>query len=234
MPDADYLPKADADFAIWLQNFSLKITTVYNTQFTISAGQITAIQNDAAMATYLINSYVKAFKTGTEDRVAYKSLIVDGKIGQVGGAVPSATIAVPVAPANVVAPGVKARIRLLVKQIKANSSYTTVIGEDLGIVAPATPINLNPKPTGSAMAMTKSQVQLKFVKGRYTGIQVESMRGAEKVWSVLGSYFRSPILDEREPLAPGQPEVRNYRYTYLDGNDTIGQASDTFTVTTTP
>ena len=60
------------------------------------------------------------------------------------------------------------------------------------------------------------------------------MRGAEKVWSVMGSYFRSPILDEREPLALGQPEVRNYRYTYLDGNDTIGQASDTFTVTTTP
>ncbi len=234
MPDADYMPKADADFAVWLQNFGLKVTTVYNTTFGLTVGQITAIQNDVTMARYLINDYLEAFKTATEDRVAYKTLIVNGTIGQVGGAVPSATIAVPAAPVNVVAPGVKARIRILVKQIKANSAYTVVIGEDLGIVAPAPPINPNPKPQGSAMALTKSQVQLKFVKGRYTGVQVESKRGAETQWSVMGSYFRSPLVDERAPLVAGQPEVRSYRYTYLDGNDTVGQASDTFTVTTTP
>ncbi len=192
MPDADYLPKADADFAVWLQNFTLKITTVYNTLFGISAGQITAIQNDNTAVNYLITQYLEAFKTATQDRVAYKDLIVSGKIGQVGGGFPSATVAVPPAPANAVAPGVKARVRLLVKQIKANSQYTEVIGEDLGIVAPTPIPNPKPKPRGSAAAQGASRVELKFVKGRYTGVQVESRRGSETVWSVLATISAAP------------------------------------------
>ena len=87
---------------------------------------------------------------------------------------------------------------------------------------------------GEARALANSQVELKFVKRGFSGIQVESKRGAETNWSVLGNYLRSPILDTRPLLVAGQPETRSYRYRYLSGNDPVGTVSDTFTVTTIP
>lgn len=126
------------------------------------------------------------------------------------------------------------RLRLLVKRIKAHLLYTEVIGGDLGIIASTIAPSPNAKPTGSARALANSQVELKFVKRGFSGIQVESKRGAEANWSVLGNYLRSPILDTRPLLVAGQPETRSYRYRYLSGNDPVGTVSDTFTVTTIP
>ncbi len=235
MPDKDYLPRADADFAVWMQNFTLKITTVYNTQFNISAANITAIQNDNAYVAYLITQYLEAFKTALQDRVAYKDLFLDGKIGATGGAIPSATIAVPAPPAATIQPGIKARLRLLVKQIKANSAYTDDIGQDLGIIAPRlSPLPQHFRPKCSALAKAGSQVVITWTKGRFDGVIIESERGSETVWTFLDRDMVSPFVDTRPPLVAGQPEIRRYRLFYLKGDERVGDPSDVLVVTTIP
>jgi len=235
MPNLDFLPRADADFAVWLQNFTLKVTTVYNTTFGLTAGQITAIQNDNTMTQYLITQYLEAFKSALKTRAEYKALIVDGKIGATGGAVPSATVAVPAAPANVVAPGVKARVRILAKQIKANGNYTAAIGADLGIVAPAgSGDNSGAKPKAAAAAKNGSQVVITWTKGGFDGVVIEGQRGAETGFTTLDRDFVSPYTDTRPPLVAGAAEIRKYRLFYLKKDVVVGVASDVLTVSTTP
>ena len=235
MPVRDFIPKADADFAIWFQNFTLKVTTVYNTVFGLTAPQITAIQNDNAVTQYLITQYLDAFKSALKNRAEYKALIVEGKIGATGGAIPGATVAVPAAPATAVAPGVKARIRLLARQIKANAAYTAAIGGDLGIVGPAGGgPDAGAKPGAKAAVKAGSQVTLAWTKGRYQGVVIESQRGAETGFTMLDRDFISPYTDTRPPLAAGTAEVRKYRLFYLKKDVVVGVASDVLTVSTTP
>ena len=233
MPTADFIPRADADFAVWMQNFTLKVTTVYNTTFGLTAGQITAIQNDAAMVNYLITQYLEAFKTATKDRVAYKDLIANGKIGQTGGAVPSATVAVPAAPATVVAPGVKARVRLLANQIKANAAYTGAIGQDLGIVGATTSSGAT-APKCSAVAKAGNTVVIPWTKGSYQGVYIEGKRGAETTFTFLDRDMKSPYVDTRPPLVAGTPETRQYRVWYLMDDNKVGDPSAILSVSTIP
>lgn len=228
---AEYLPTTDAELAVWYNNFNLKIPT-YATLFGLVAGDTAAIANDTAAIIYMINQ-VELSKVNTQDRVAYKDLIKKGPIGAVGGAYPGSFVP-PTTPAVIVLPGINPRMRLLVKRLKAHPAYTVAIGEDLGIVRDVVVGPVIPKPTGSARSLIGSQVQIKFVKSTFSGVMVESKRGSETAWSVLGTYIRSPFVDTRAPLIAGQPEVRNYRMVYVVGNDQTGDASDVLVVTTMP
>ncbi len=228
---SDYLPDKDAEFVVWLNNFNTKIPG-YAATFSLVAGDTTAVANDYAAINYMVNQ-VELSKVNTQDRVAYKDLIKNGPIGATGGAFPGA-FTPPAAPGTTVLPGVTPRIRLLAKRIKAHPAYTVAVGEDLGIVRGHFSSTEIPKPTGSARALIGSEVQIKFVKKGFDGVFVESKRGAETAWSTLGTYIRSPFVDNRAPLSAGQPEVRNYRMVYVKGNEQTGDVSDVLVVTTMP
>ena len=79
-----------------------------------------------------------------------------------------------------------------------------------------------------------SGVEIKFVKSGFAGVRIESKRGTETGWTMLTNALRSPFLDERAPLEPGQPEVRQYRLIFLKGNSAVGAPSDTMLASTTP
>ncbi len=186
MPGTDYLPKTDTELVVWLQNFGLKLTTVYNTTFGLTPAQISSVQADMAMTTYLVNQYLEAFKTAQRDRTAYKDLILYGQLGRTGGPVPSATVAVPAAPAMVVAPGVVARIRALVKQLKSHAAYNPSIGQDLGIVGKPSAVDPSTaQPRATIAAKPGVQVVITWTKKSFTGVLIESQRTDETVWSPL-------------------------------------------------
>ena len=228
----DYIPTDEGDLLTWLSNYQIKLTTIYNTLFGLTAGEITAIQNDVIAMTYMINQ-VGLAKTNMQDRYAYKDLIKKGPIGATGAAYPGA-FTPPAVPVVLVLPGIIPRVRLMSKRVKAHPAYTISIGEEIGIVPPFNPLPPNPKPVGSAVPLGSSLVQIKFVKKSYTGVRLETKRGTETDWTSMGNYVRSPIIDSRPPLVPGQPEKRQYRMQYLEGNTVIGISSDVYSISTNP
>ena len=225
----DYFPNQEDGLVIWFANFNAKIGG-YAATFGLLPGDLTGIANDNTALAYMVNQ-VKLASENVKNRTSYKELIINGRIGQVGGPFPGSFVP-PTVPTNVVVPGIIARMRLLVNRIKANANYTQSIGQDLGIIGVAATIAAKPKVT--AKALLGSQIELKYVKGGNEGVRVLCKRGAEIDFTSLGGSFRSPFTDARLPLVPGQPEVRHYIVQYLSGNNVVGVPSDTVRITTIP
>jgi len=225
MPSADFIPSGDAEFVIWLGNFVTKLTTVYNGTFGITAAQITALNADYANMRYIIADYLPAFDAAKKNRVAYKDLMRNGKTEQglpvptTAQAVPSPTVAVPAAPATAVLPNVEFRMRVLIKQLKANPVYTLAVGIDLRIVPPSSTTDpTTAKPKVTAVAKPNGQVLMNWTKGKFDGVIIECRRGTETAFIFLDRDFKSPYVDTRPNLAAGVPELRTYRVRYeLDG-----------------
>lgn len=231
--NTDFLPKGDTDLMMWYGNFAAKLPNYASTfGFTPTDPTLAAVVADNAALAYMVNQ-VQAARVNTQERVAYKDLLIVGPIGQTGSGFPGA-FTPPTAPSTTVAPGIVPRVRALAKRLKANAAYTESIGRDLGIARPAIGPVSTAKPTGAAQSLVNSQVQIKFIKNGHAGICIESRRANETEWAMMGNYLRSPVMDTRSPVVVNQPELRSYRMRYLDGNAAIGEPSDILTVTTMP
>src|SRR5207237_528711 len=101
------------------------------------------------------------------------------------GTTPTAPGAAAVIAITPVPRGVIERTRVLCQQIKSHPSYTPAIGSDLGLVAPVTAASGDPKPKGTATAQGNFQALLEWVKGRYDGVDIETQREGESVWTYL-------------------------------------------------
>jgi hypothetical protein len=72
MAKTNYLPRADKDRVVWLNNFSVKFaTSAVGLGFT--AADVTSVSNDTAMFAYLVNQ-VEIYTSAKEQRVDYKNL----------------------------------------------------------------------------------------------------------------------------------------------------------------
>ena len=114
--------------------------------------------------------------------------------------------------------------------LKAQPTYSESIGQDLGVVGTAAMLAAQEaKPTLRA-ELAPGLVRLKFSKEGWSGVNVYRQQ-PDGSWRFLGTDTRSPYED-RTPLAqPGQPELRQYRVTYLHKDLEVGTPSDTVSVT---
>ena len=231
MPASDYIPNSDGDRLKWFNNFSTKIGG-YAPTFALLPPDVDAIRADCAAAIYMINQVTTA-KQDFERRVQYKETLIDGKISAAASAYLGAFTPQPV-PVVLVAPGVIARLRAVVKRIKAHAQYTVATGDDLDIVPIVPVINPNVKPKLTGIALAGMRVEIKFIKAGFDAVSVESKRGNEAGYTYLGTFVRSPFVDNRATLVAGQSEQRTYRATYLNGNDEFGLASEPLVITTIP
>jgi hypothetical protein len=116
--------------------------------------------------------------------------------------------------------------------IKASPGYEASVGEDYGIVA------AEPAPPGVpeirvATALIDSDVALKLSKAGYDALAIDMRRGGG-AFSQIGVSLTATFVDETEPLAAGEPEVREYRVQGLEGNARVGGVSASVSVSTTP
>lgn len=225
-----WLPVRESDKLTWLQNFALKLN-VYVGTAGIVAGDVTAVNLYRDLYLWSINR-TDQIRTVSQDLTEWKRLLSDGPIGTPIGAAPIAPT-YPALPVGTPVAGIFPLVIALAERIRNTAGYTTAIGEDLGIVPPAGGPPLG-DPVATLTALPASQVQVGFAKSTSDGVLVESQRGAEVTWTVLGTDRFAPYLDTRAPLMAGQPEVRRYRLRYLDGDDPIGNYSAVASVTTVP
>ena len=122
-------------------------------------------------------------------------------------------------------------IRRLAKQIKSSKTYTTGIGDDLGIIGPdiASKETVVMKPSLKAN-INGHEVVIKFRKDGTDGIKLYSKRGAETEFTFLAVDTASPYNDTREKLEASKPEQREYYAYYFVSDSDVGQQSDVLKV----
>jgi hypothetical protein len=69
------------------------------------------------------------------------------------------------------------------------------------------------------------------MKKSYSGVMLYGRRGSETEFGLLSKQLVSPYVDDRENLAAGVPETREYRAQYFRNDQPIGQMSDILVVT---
>jgi hypothetical protein len=202
MAKQDYIPKADGPLLAFHDNFKNQVAALAAT-FGLTTGEVTAVANrNSDMHTKFSDS--QAAKATAQAKAADKQ--VSFRTGV-------------------------AETRALANRLKAHPSYTTALGEQLGIVGPEDTTDLtNAKPTLAAAAVTPGLVTIQFNKSISSGVRILSKRGSETSFTLLAIDTESPYIDTRANLAAG-PETRQYQAQYLTGDDSIGLISDTLVVT---
>ncbi|MEX0642505.1 MAG: hypothetical protein WD468_07380 [Pirellulales bacterium] len=226
---ADWLPSREPELLTWFNNMGLKLPT-YQAALGLTAGEVAEFQADAALVEFSIQGVEQAADEARE-WVAFKNLELYGPVGEPTPGVPSALPPAAVSPR---APGILSRTRALAARIKTHPAYTQAMGADLGLIGPSPSPPSEIKPTGSAMPLPAFTVQISFVKAGHDGVDIEGQRAAETAWTYLAFDAFSPYVDNRGPLAAGQPEQRRYRMRYRDNDVPVGLFSDTLNVTVGP
>ena len=138
------------------------------------------------------------------------------------------------APVPVVAAGVEARFRALVKKIKAHARYTVTIGDLLGIESPQhTPPDLATLQPVIAVAFTGNHVHLDWGWGGYSVyldmIELQVDRGDGKGF-VLLNFDTTPGYIDTAPM-PAALTKWKYKAIYRVGDQRVGLWSNEATLT---
>lgn len=222
MAKSNYLPRTDKDRVVWLNNFASKFAQVF-TGLGFVAADVTSVNNDAAMFSYLINQ-VELYTTAKEQRVDYKNLIKDGPLGTPGGLVPVAPAAGTIP--TTVLPGIFARISQLVPRIKNSVTYTDAIGKDLGIIGAQQTFDPSQMKPLLKLAMMGGQVEVQWIKGEADSLRIESDKG--NGWQLL-SIDTVPHYTDTTPITA--PAVWKYRAMYQIADEQVGMWSDVNSIT---
>lgn len=202
MAKQDYIPATDGDLATWHDNFKTQVAAV-GSGLGLTAGEIASVA--------ATNTELHAKLTALSAAKANSAAKATEKQDSLRTAVSEA--------------------RGFANRVKNHPTYTTALGQQLGIVGPEDTTNLSTsKPTLKAAATLPGSVTISFNKSISSGIRLMSKRGAETAFSFLAIDTSSPYVDNRANLAAG-PETRQYQAQYLLNDDPIGLLSDTLNVT---
>ena len=228
-----YYPSRNSDQAEWLVNYANKLALIAAI-LSISQTDTGASGDDARWCAYLISVWlpaVRAFSPATTDAVdAALKGTGDTVITLPGFTAPS--LPNGTAPRK---PGALTRIFAMVGEIKKDKAYTEAMGTDLGIVGSEDTVE-HPLPKFTAEIQQvngKECARLVFYKFNHTGVYIESRRNGG-AWEFTGIDTESPYTDERPLLAPGTPEVREYRMCFWDKGTPNGDWTDVAKVTVSP
>ena len=125
--------------------------------------------------------------------------------------------------------------RALAQRIKKSTTYTTAIGNTLGIEGAEDSVDMSQqKPTLDAMPDIGGVVEIGFNKMDAEGVHIYGMRDGDAGFTLLASETHSPYVDNRPLLMASKPEVRQYKAVFFLGKSEIGLASDAVPATAAP
>jgi len=224
MAKKSYIPNKDADLILWLNNFNAKIP-LHAATFGLTAAQVASVNNDTMNWNYWITQ-VFTFKDESNERVAYKELLLMGPIGVPAGTPPTAPVILP--PPVAILPGIIPRIRILAQFIKNHPNYSVVIGQDLGIEGPedsTVPATMKPILT---LVPQGGGVNVKWTKSIADALRIEKQivstgGGLPTPWALLAIDTEPDYLDTSPVTAP---QTWYYRAIYIINDTMVGLWSD--------
>jgi len=154
-----------------------------------------------------------------------------------GGSLAPASQTVPVLPKGFPAPvpaGILPRFRSLAQRIKGMHTYTTAIGEALGIEGPTAVANATiagiAQPVAHGRALVSGGAEIKSTKGDAEAVDVYSQRDGDTAPVHLARVMHLPYIDARPLLVAGKPETREYYTVFVSHDQQYGQPSATIKV----
>lgn len=222
---SDWYPTREDELIAWHSAFAAGVAA-YAAALGIAAPVVAQVQQDAATVASVL-TYLEQAKNFASEVVAFKTQVLRGDLNTPNPPLPNPPAALTLGlgwQANI-----EARTRQLAAQIKANTAYTTQMGEDMGI-----------EPTGGAVALSvravarpNHRVDVRVTRGGYPAAALDSRRNGGP-WEQIAVLVNATWEDTRPPLVPGQPETREYRAQGYQGNARVGDVSETVAVVTEP
>ena len=234
VPSKKWYPSSLQDRAAWSENFTLQFAAVAPGLGFLPA-DVVAVQNDNVCLQDLASGRV-ALDAFVEAVTQYRRNVTEGNIGDPTPAFPTAPA---ITPGELPPTGIFQRLIELVDRIRVAPTYTPEIGAQLGIIPSASTSGGGTsgiddlKPALKAATMPGNVVEVKFTRGQTDGIDVEIKIDNAEAWTGGGRFFKSPAV-LNIPNGTGLPHSVQIRARYLEGNDPVGQNSDTVTIVTTP
>lgn len=222
---SDWIQREDLKFLTQLNNFAGALPA-YAATFGLNPTQVTAIQNDAAFALFVITRIEQA-DNYKQNWVKLKDQVRYGTGGDVLAPFPAPISVIDAPPA--VQPNVEKRFRELVKTIKANANYTKGIGEALGIEKPESEVNPSDGKPEFTIHTDSGHPVVKWKKSIYDGVDVYVDRGTG--FTRAERDLRPPYVDRHPLPAVGTSAVWKYKLIYVYKDETIGSWSDEVAVT---
>ncbi len=229
MPNTDPWPDALADFLSWFDTFTTKLA-VHGPALGISAARIAQARAEYVWLFFAASDTANA-EAEWHERVEWRDAFFEEPVGTPLGTYPTNnTVSLP---AGVPPPaGVLARLRDTVQQCKHSPAFTEPIGAEMGILTPPAPPK-PPVPSPKATPGENSHVLIDCPLQGWDASEIESKRG-NGGWELLAVCLKRKYTDTRAPLVAGQPEVREYRMRFRDGDTAQEQYSAVVRVTTRP
>lgn len=224
------IPRNESELAPWLTNFGQKLAT-YATTLGITVPEAEQTQVEIDYLIYLLNVRLPHERQTVSATVEYKNFIMSGDPSIALPATLPGTVPPPAYPTQVL-PGVMNRLRKLIQTIKNRPAYTETIGQDLGILG-ATTSTYPDAPTITLTQATAGSVTIGWNKSGWSGVRFQGRaKGGE--WTDIGIDLHSPFVDTRPLATAFQPEGREYRACYLDGDTAQPTFSQVLEVTVAP
>lgn len=228
----NYLPRAEAQRVLWLNNFVAKIN-IYAATFGITAAELATLAKMAAIYSYIIN-LIAQVNTFAKDLTGFKNVLSIAPSGATLSVLPTLTPAV--APPLTQA-GIFTYISGIVGRIKSNTAnYTENIGKELGIVGEEIVFKEADFKSVVSAEAKKDFVVVNFTKKGVDGVNVYSHPIGStdaNAWEKLGMDNHPPYYDSRPLAVAGQPEIRAYKVMGVLNDEEIGEWSNIATATYT-
>lgn len=230
-----YYPRRVAEQPAWHFNYADQLEE-RGVGIGLQAAAVAASVNDSRHVGHTIGAWLHGVREFSRGCTAQARFLKHGS-----GSTPfELPVFVPPAPPEgltAVLPGALDRIFKFIMAIKGAPGYTEGIGLLLGIVG--SEVTRNGHGAGPRLRLALNQVPdmqevlVKFIKDGHLGVWIESRR-AGGAWEFLTISTRSPYLDTRPLLVPGQAEVREYRAMFWDQGTANGDWGDVAKITVSP
>jgi len=217
-----FIEKADAEFNLQLKTFATKIPT-YQVLFGLTNAQVAAVKADSLAFDYMLN-YMNIMQTFAHNCTEYKSELRHSSTAVIGAFPVLPTMAAP--PAAVLA-DIEARFRAIIQLLvhNPNKAFTTAVGQDLGVIAPAT--NFDPatgKPKFTITLTAGGHPTLSYTKGDFDGVEIWKDSGAG--FAKLERITQTSYTDPSALPAANAAALWNYKMIFVYKDAVVGSYSD--------
>ena len=225
-----YVEKNDVAFNAQLQNFNSKLPS-YDTTFGLTSGvnsDVSISADDGAYFNYVVQNCTQQ-ETRYHDWVAYKTLARKTNNDDVLGTAPAALPAI-INPGAVPA-GIEDRFRTLCQRIKKHGAYTVGIGQDLGIEAPTSVVDLDSKKPVLTIKTVAGHPHIDWKKDNLDALDLYGTDDTSGAYVLLGTLTGHSFVDNRTLPTGVSSRLRKYKGIYRKKDVQIGQMSDEVSVT---
>ncbi|MFY9234808.1 MAG: hypothetical protein WAO58_10165 [Fimbriimonadaceae bacterium] len=214
---ADFLRLTETEMIPFSQNYATKLAVWEPTLVTITPAHVVTANTLAIELPKAINA-VNSIREDAKEYTNVKNILLYSPLGTALPGLPTAT-AWPAFGLGTIA-GFLAWYRDNAALVKADPLYTIAIGQDLAIIGTGDAPGIVPPVLGPGFALPGYNCEMDWNKAGHQAVRLRSQRGAEVVWTEIGTDMSPPFIDNRPPLVFGPPEERRYQAAYVD-NDAI-------------